>query len=144
MAGNSARERRVHSFLKDQDLSSIIRDPEDLQKYNVENVVGVIEVPLGMAGPLRLAGPDNIDTLFMDTLVASLATYEPTLVASCSWGCKAFNVSGGLNFEVLGDGMSRAPVFVFDHPGYAVAFARAAPAFQARFAEWAESTSEHV
>jgi hydroxymethylglutaryl-CoA reductase len=40
--------------------------------------------------------------------------------------------------------MSRAPVFVFDHPEYAVAFARAISAFQSRSVEWAESTSEHA
>lgn len=144
MAEKSTQERRVHSHYNKQDLSSILRDPEYLQKYTVENVVGVIEVPVGMAGPLRLAGPDNIDTFFMDTLAAPLATYEPTLIASCSRGCKAFNVSGGLKFEVLGDGMSRAPVFLFDHPSHAVAFARAVPAFRARFSEWAESTSRFV
>ncbi|KAH8768393.1 hydroxymethylglutaryl-CoA reductase [Diaporthe sp. PMI_573] len=144
MAEKSTRERKVHSYYNKKDIVSILRDPESLQQYTIENVVGVTEVPVGMAGPLRLSGPDNIDTLFMDTLAAPLATYEPTLVASCSRGCKAFNASGGLNFEILGDGMSRAPVFVFDHPGHAVAFARAVPSFRAKFAEWAESTSRFV
>lgn len=144
MAERSARARKVRSFLNDQDLSFTLRDPDELEDIRVENCIGFSQVPVGLAGPLRLTGPDNIDNLFMDTIFAPLATYEPTLVASCSRGCKAFNTSGGLNFEVLGDGMSRAPVFVFDHPGYAVDFARAIPAFQGRFAEWAESTSEHV
>jgi hydroxymethylglutaryl-CoA reductase len=82
--------------------------------------------------------------LSIDSVRAPLATCEPTLVASCSRGCKAFNIAGGVNFEVLSDGMSRAPVFTFDHPGDAVCFARAIPTLGAEFSSWAESTSHHI
>ncbi|KAH8744762.1 putative hmg-CoA reductase [Diaporthe sp. PMI_573] len=144
MAEESARARKVRSFLDEQELTLTLRDSDALRDIRVENCIGFSQVPVGLARPLRLVGPDNIDNLFMDTIFAPLTTYEPTLVASCSRRCKAFNASGGLNFELLGNGMSRAPVFVFDHPEYAVAFARAISAFQSRSVEWAESTSEHV
>ncbi|KAH8745783.1 hydroxymethylglutaryl-CoA reductase [Diaporthe sp. PMI_573] len=44
----------------------------------------------------------------------------------------------------LADGMSRAPVFVFDDSGAAVCFARAVPAIREIFSQWVESTSEHI
>ncbi|KAJ3454280.1 hypothetical protein MRS44_018272 [Fusarium solani] len=113
---------------------------KELHKVRVENCVGFCKVPLGIAGPLRLAGP----AASLGDVYAPLATYESTLVASCSRGCKAFNASGGIHIETLGNSMSRAPVFVFDNPGQAVAFANALPKMQSAFAQWAEATSKHV
>lgn len=106
-------------------------------KVTIENHAGSIRIPVGIAGPLRIRGPENTS----DTFFAPLATVEPTLVASCSRGCKAFTASGGLQFRVLREGMSRAPVFCFRDPVVALAFADHAPALQAQFARDAESTS---
>jgi hydroxymethylglutaryl-CoA reductase len=78
-----------------------------LPKTTIENFVGLVSVPVGLAGPLNIQGSENIDGEF----VAPLATVEPTLVASCSRGCKAFNAFGGLQFSVLREAMSRTPVF---------------------------------
>ncbi|CCF34989.1 hydroxymethylglutaryl-CoA reductase [Colletotrichum higginsianum] len=135
----SSRSDKIRSLVSDYDLSCTSKDDSVLKGIKVENLIGFSQVPLGLAGPLDISGP-NLDT----TLFAPLATYEPTLVASCSRGCKAFNLSGGLNFEILAEGMSRAPVFTFDNPGHALAFARAIPSFRASFAKWAESTSSHA
>ncbi|CAG9987135.1 unnamed protein product [Clonostachys byssicola] len=115
------------------------RNNEDIQSIKIENCIGFSKVPVGLAGPVHIVGPDVNGTLY-----APLATCEPTLVASCSRGCKAFNRSGGLRFDILGDGMSRAPVFAFQDPGRAVAFYRSVPAFQAEFAAWAKTTSRFV
>ena len=60
-------------------------------------------------GPLRIRDMAQTD----DDLFAPLATVEPTLVASCSRGCKAFHRCGGIQFHVLDERMSRAPVFFF-------------------------------
>ncbi|TDZ38232.1 3-hydroxy-3-methylglutaryl-coenzyme A reductase [Colletotrichum spinosum] len=135
----SSRSDKVRALVSGHDLSHTAKDDAALKGIKVENLIGFSQVPLGLAGPLSISGPD-----FDATLFAPLATYEPTLVASCSRGCKAFNASGGLKFEIFGDGMSRAPVFVFANPGHAVIFARALPSYLARFAKWAESTSSHV
>ncbi|KZL64845.1 hydroxymethylglutaryl-CoA reductase [Colletotrichum tofieldiae] len=88
-----------------------------------------LRIALAFPSPLDLKGP-GIDT----TLFAPLATYEPTLVSSYPRGCKVFNASGGLYFEIL------APVFIFDDPGDPVAFARALPSLRVHFLEWGEST----
>jgi hydroxymethylglutaryl-CoA reductase len=144
MALADKRSERIRSFIFGHKLGDSLTAPELLKDVRIENCIGFTRVPLGLAGPLQLKGPDPIGTLFMDKICAPLATCEPTLVASCSRGCKAFNISGGVNYEILGDGMSRAPVFVFDDPGAAVCFARAIPALREKFAEWAGSTSQHV
>ena len=112
----------------------------EIEKVRIENCIGYCKVPLGIAGPLHLVGP----TFDEDHVYAPLATYEPTVIASCCRGCKALNKSGGVRFEIFDNGMSRAPVFVFKDPRDAITFAKALPTIQKSFAEWAQSTSTHV
>jgi NADP-dependent 3-hydroxy-3-methylglutaryl-CoA reductase len=106
-------------------------------KVTIENHAGFVRVPVGIAGPLKITGSENTN----DEFFAPLATVEPTLVASCSRGCKAFTESGGLHFNVLHEGMTRAPVFFFNSPVEAIAFVDRVPALQDQFARDAESTS---
>ncbi|KAB8067868.1 hydroxymethylglutaryl-CoA reductase [Aspergillus leporis] len=130
---------RLHSVIDSPDLQHITRHIDEAAAVQIENCVGFVQVPVGIAGPLRVTGPDTTGEYH-----APLATCEPTLVASCSRGCKVFNACGGLQFEVLNEAMSRAPMFLFATPGHAVAFARAVPSFRNDFARWAESTSRYV
>jgi len=81
-------------------------DPH-LVKGNCENFVGVAQVPIGFAGPLRVNGEHtNCDVLI------PLATSEGTLVASYNRGMKVLNLCGGAHVTVVADAMQRAPVFV--------------------------------
>jgi NADP-dependent 3-hydroxy-3-methylglutaryl-CoA reductase len=109
-------------------------------KINIENFVGFVKVPVGLAGPLRIQGAERTD----DEFFAPLATVEPTLVASCSRGCKALNRCGGVEFHVLDEGMSRAPVFFFASPKEAVLFAGHVPGLHRQFAADAERTSRYA
>jgi len=68
-----------------------------------ENVIGYIQVPLGVAGPILVNG---------ETHYLPLATTEGALVASTSRGAKAIVESGGCVTEICRDGMTRAPGFV--------------------------------
>ncbi|KAH7289706.1 hypothetical protein KP509_30G015400 [Ceratopteris richardii] len=70
-----------------------------------EMVIGHIQIPVGVAGPLLLDG--------IEYMVA-MATTEGCLVASTNRGCKAIHLSGGANSILLQDGMTRAPVVRFD------------------------------
>lgn len=106
-------------------------------KVTIENHVGYVRIPIGLAGPLKIQGSSNTDGIF----TAPLATTESTLVASCSRGAKAFNSCGGLKFKVLKESMSRAPVFFFSDPGQAIAFTERVPSLFANFAADAEKTS---
>ena len=83
-------------------------DPHTLTG-NVESFVGVAQVPLGVAGPLRVNG-EHADGEFL----VPMATTEGTLVASYNRGMKVLNLSGGVKCTVSDDAMQRAPVFIFE------------------------------
>jgi hydroxymethylglutaryl-CoA reductase (NADPH) len=91
-------------------------DPE-LTAGNIENFTGVAQVPIGIAGPLKLKG-EHAEGEFL----IPLATTEGTLVASYNRGIKVLNLSGGVTVTVLDDRMQRAPVFIFDSAREARAF----------------------
>ncbi|MEI6591686.1 MAG: hydroxymethylglutaryl-CoA reductase [Holophagaceae bacterium] len=84
---------------------------------NIENFTGVVQVPLGFAGPLRINGEHA-----KGEFLIPLATTEGTLVASYNRGMKVLNLSGGVTCTVQGDHMQRAPVFIFASAREAVAF----------------------
>jgi hydroxymethylglutaryl-CoA reductase (NADPH) len=86
-------------------------------KGNIENLTGVVQVPLGFGGPLRINGE-----YAQGDFIIPLATSEGTLVASYNRGMKVLNLSGGVTTTVMMDQMQRAPVFVFDSAREARAF----------------------
>lgn len=139
MSSDEARAQKWRAIAHDLQLSETSRGEYDTSSIRIENCIGFSKVPVGLAGPVHISGA-GVDS----KLYAPLATYEPTLVASCSRGCKAFDAAGGLKFEVFGEAMSRSPVFVFADPGEASTFCRAVPNIRDDFAEWAESTSRFV
>lgn len=75
---------------------------------NIENFIGVAQVPIGLAGPLLVNGEFAKGEFFVP-----LATTEGTLVASYNRGMKLLRESGGVTATVVDDAMQRAPVFVF-------------------------------
>ncbi|WP_340818706.1 hydroxymethylglutaryl-CoA reductase (NADPH) [Methanolobus sp. WCC4] len=81
-------------------------DVENASKKNIENMIGVIQVPLGVAGPLKVNGEFADDSFQLP-----LATTEGALVASVNRGCSVITRSGGANVRIFQDVMTRAPVF---------------------------------
>lgn len=75
-----------------------------------ENMVGVTQVPVGIAGPLRLRLGQAASEKTHDYYLP-LATTEGALVASVSRGCKAITASDGALVESYRTGASRGPVF---------------------------------
>jgi hydroxymethylglutaryl-CoA reductase (NADPH) len=75
---------------------------------NIENFVGVAQVPIGIAGPLRINGEAATGDFYVP-----LATTEGTLVASYSRGMRAITEAGGVTTTVVKHAMQRAPVFIF-------------------------------
>ncbi|SNR50365.1 hydroxymethylglutaryl-CoA reductase (NADPH) [Halorubrum vacuolatum] len=73
---------------------------------NIENMIGAVQVPLGVAGPVAVDG----DALSGDRYLP-LATTEGALVASINRGCSVLNDAGGATARVTKRGMTRAPVF---------------------------------
>lgn len=69
---------------------------------NCENMIGAAQLPMGVAGPLRIAHTDYY---------VPLATTEGALVASLNRGCKAIAESGGASVDSYRVGATRGPVF---------------------------------
>jgi hydroxymethylglutaryl-CoA reductase (NADPH) len=86
---------------------------------NIENFVGVAQVPIGIAGPLLVDGEHASGTFYVP-----LATTEGTLVASYNRGMKLAYAAGGVRATVMADVMQRAPAFGFDSAREARAFGR--------------------
>jgi hydroxymethylglutaryl-CoA reductase (NADPH) len=113
-----ARQKFVEEFTgaKLQHVPSYSFDAASL-KGNIENFTGVAQVPIGLAGPLRINGEQA-----KGDFLIPLATTEGTLVASYNRGMKVLSLAGGVTCTVQGDCMQRAPVFVFDSAREARAF----------------------
>lgn len=83
---------------------SILR-PESLAG-NIENYIGAVQIPIGLAGPLLVKGT------YIDGYVPlPIATTEGALVSSISRGAKACSLAGGIHVHVSRQHMVRAPVF---------------------------------
>ncbi len=75
---------------------------------HIENCVGAVKIPVGIAGPLRIRGMFASGDYYVP-----LATTEAALVASYSRGAQAITESGGCVSVVLNEGVSRTPGFAF-------------------------------
>lgn len=73
---------------------------------NIENLIGAVEVPVGIAGPLLFQGQYASGYCY-----APMATTEGTLVASCTRGAAAMTRSGGVKTRVIAQQMMRVPMF---------------------------------
>lgn len=69
-----------------------------------ENVIGYMQIPVGVAGPLNIDG---------ELIHIPMATTEGCLVASTARGCKAINAGGGATTVITKDGMTRGPCVEF-------------------------------
>ncbi|MEM4576495.1 MAG: hydroxymethylglutaryl-CoA reductase (NADPH) [Candidatus Nezhaarchaeales archaeon] len=76
-------------------------------RRNIENPIGVGQVPMGIAGPIKVKG-DYADGEYY----IPLCTTEGALVASVNRGCSAISESGGARAKIIRDYMSRAPLFI--------------------------------
>ena len=77
-------------------------------QHNIENFIGSVKLPVGLAGPLRVNG------LFAQgDYYIPLATTEAALVASYSRGAQLISEAGGCTAALLNEGISRAPGFSF-------------------------------
>lgn len=79
---------------------------ESVARKNCENLIGSVEIPVGVAGPLTVDWGESTDEILVP-----LATTEGALVASVNRGCKALQAVGGAHVAVEYAGMTRSPVF---------------------------------
>jgi len=76
---------------------------------NIENFIGVAQIPIGVAGPLRIHGEHAQGDFYIP-----LATTEGSLVASYNRGMRLLTENGGVKTTVIEDSMQRAPVFILE------------------------------
>ncbi|MCP1661547.1 MAG: hydroxymethylglutaryl-CoA reductase (NADPH) [Methanocalculus sp. MSAO_Arc1] len=105
---------------------------------NCENMIGCLQVPVGVAGPVAVKGESAQGSFWIP-----LATTEGALVASVNRGCSAVTKAGGAEVRILRDGMTRAPVFAADSVAHAHDIARFAEDNLLVIQEIAESTTSH-
>jgi len=91
--------------VKLEHVSNYSIDMERASRRNIENPIGVVQIPLGVAGPLRVRGEHADGEYYVP-----LATSEGALVASVNRGCSVITRAGGDTVRVTGDSMTRAPV----------------------------------
>ncbi len=142
--GNDYTEERAgrrRAFVTEQTgttlahVGSYSLDPATLPG-NIENFTGVAQVPIGLAGPLRINGEHAQGDYYIP-----MATTEGTLVASYNRGMRLLSAAGGVRATVVDDRMQRAPVFVFDNALVARDFGDWVRANRAGIAAAAEATT---
>jgi hydroxymethylglutaryl-CoA reductase (NADPH) len=105
---------------------------------NIENFIGTVKVPVGLAGPLRVNG------LFAQgDYYVPLATTEAALVASYSRGTQLITAAGGCTAILINEAISRAPGFVFGNLPEAAQFVVWATSQLDEFKRHAAATTRH-
>ena len=75
---------------------------------HIENCIGAVKIPVGIAGPLRVRGIFAAGDYYVP-----MATTEAALVASYSRGAQVITEAGGCVSVILNEGVSRTPGFAF-------------------------------
>jgi hydroxymethylglutaryl-CoA reductase (NADPH) len=106
--------------------------------HNIENFIGTVKVPVGLAGPLRVNGLFAQGDYFVP-----LATTEAALVASYARGAQLITAAGGASTALLAEGVTRAPGFEFESINAAGGFVDWVLENREQIREAAESTTRH-
>ncbi|HYG62813.1 MAG TPA: hydroxymethylglutaryl-CoA reductase [Thermoanaerobaculia bacterium] len=112
--------------------------PGEEMRGNIENPVGAVQVPLGVAGPLLVQGEHARGTFYVP-----LATTEGALVRSYERGAAAITRAGGATVRLYADENRVSPVFLFDSVAEAADFVRGLPGWFEAVRAAAESTTRH-
>ena len=112
--------------------------PAKAAEPNIENMIGTVQVPLGVVGPVNINGGALDDERYLP-----LATTEGALLASVNRGCSVINRAGGATARVTKAGMTRAPVFRVDDVAEGLALVEWVRDHGAELREAAESTTNH-
>ena len=124
--GASLRHIGSHSF-----------DPEAM-RGNIENPIGVAQVPLGVAGPVFVHGQHARGLFYVP-----MATTEGALIRSYERGMVALTRAGGVQTALLEDENQIAPTFFFEDVHSARAFSEWAPLHLAEMQAVAATTTRH-
>jgi hydroxymethylglutaryl-CoA reductase (NADPH) len=137
----AAARRRLVSETADADVDALGEyafDAADAHGSNIENMVGAVQVPMGVAGPVAVDGGALSGERYLP-----MATTEGALVASINRGCSVVNDAGGATARVTKSGMTRAPIFRVADVAEAEALVSWVRDNEETLREAAESTTSH-
>lgn len=129
-------EQETGTKLENLGIFSI--DVDRVTKRNCENMIGTVQVPVGVAGPVLINGSCASGKYWLP-----LATTEGALVASVNRGCSAITKAGGADVRIIHDGMTRAPVFATESVRHAVQVGDWVKDHHDELKAAAESTTSH-
>lgn len=107
-------EERTGASLKH--VGSYSTDSEEM-RGNIENPIGIAQVPIGVAGPIEVHGQYAEGVFYIP-----LATTEGALVRSYERGMVALTRSGGVETALIADENQISPSFFFESISAAAAF----------------------
>ncbi len=128
-------EERTGAALRHVGSYSI--DSEEM-RGNIENPVGVAQIPIGVAGPIHVIGRYATGTFYVP-----LATTEGALVRSYERGMVALTRAGGVEARLTADENQISPSFFFQNISDATAFAEWIPEHFDEIKDRAETTTRH-
>jgi hydroxymethylglutaryl-CoA reductase (NADPH) len=136
-------QERWNTLAISNDMRQEIADTQSLSRNttyrrNIENYIGTVKVPVGIAGPLRVNG-----IFAQGDYYVPLATTEAALVASYNRGTCVISKAGGCTAMLLDEGVSRAPGFVFKNLSQAGFFVKWALSRVEEFKRVAAATSRY-
>ncbi|MEO8277478.1 MAG: hydroxymethylglutaryl-CoA reductase [Thermoanaerobaculia bacterium] len=105
---------------------------------NIENPIGAVQIPLGVAGPLVVHGEHANGTFYVP-----FATSEGALLASYERGMAVLAHAGGIEVRLERDENSVSPGFACADVGRAAEFVRWIEGATAELREIAQATTRH-
>jgi len=123
---------------RDNLLDPLTASQMECYEHNIENFIGAVRLPLGLAGPLRVNGIFARGDYYLP-----LATTEAALVASYHRGALLITEAGGCSALLLNEGVSRAPGFAFKNLAGAGQFAVWATSQWEQFQQCAAATTRY-
>ena len=136
-------ERRWQVVKARPESRAALTDPQTLgqmkaYQHNIENFIGSVKLPVGLAGPLRVNGRFARGDYYLP-----LATTEAALVASYNRGAQLISEAGGCTAMLVHDGLGRAPGFAFADLHEVGFFLAWASSQMPEFMRAAEATTRH-
>lgn len=134
------RSRWKGLLAEGRDIPSSIYNGEDMEVYgaNIENCIGTVKMPVGVAGPLRVNGSFAKGDYFLP-----MATTEAALVASYHRGAVVLSKSGGCSAVILAEGVTRSPGFAFSSISEMLSFSHWVLTHKEKLYELASATTRH-
>jgi hydroxymethylglutaryl-CoA reductase (NADPH) len=112
-------------------------NPEET-KQNIENLIGISQIPVGIAGPLKVNGKFANGVFYVP-----FATTEGVLVSSYEFGMVVITRSGGANVIIHKDEIHTSPVFIFQNINECTNFSNWIENNFSKIKKEAEKTTRH-